>query len=195
MFEFFGFEVLWLLFVVGIIGGIVFLLQRSKSKDKKLDTLFWKKFALGSAVALIFPVMVYYGIETFTERPVYGDYITMDETWKWDNSVDRNSAEYKQKLAEYDKQKQKYDGAVESHATTSFIVWLVFGMAAIAGGMFLRIPAVSTGFVWGGTFSVLTGYLEYVVYMSDAMMFISAVLALAGFVVIAYKKFGKSLEG
>ncbi len=193
MFEFFGLEVLWLLFVVGIIGGIVYLVRRDKSEDKKLDVLFWKKFALGSAVALVFPFMVYYGIQTFTERPHRGDYITMDETWKW-TDVDRSTEEYKQRLAEFNKQEQAYEEAVESHAVVEFIVWIVFGMAAIAGGMFLRIPAVSTGFVWGGTFSVLTGYLEYVVYMSDAMMFISAVLALAGFVIIAYKKFGKSLE-
>lgn len=194
MFEFFGLEVLWLLFVVGIIGGIVYLVRRDKSEDKKLDVLFWKKFALGSAVALVFPFMVHYGIQTFTERPAYSDYVTVDEIYRWDNTLDKDSAEYKQKAAEFHQQKQNWEEAVESHAVVEFIVWLVFGMAAIAGGMFLRIPAVSTGFVWGGTFSVLTGYLEYVVYMSDAMMFISAVLALAGFVVIAYKKFGKSLE-
>lgn len=195
MFDFFVFEVLWLLFVVGIIGGIIYLVRRDKSEDKKLDALFWKKFALGSAVALVFPVMVYYGIETFTDRPFYSDYITMGESWKWDNSMDRNSAEYEQLEIEYDKQKQAYDDALESHATVAFIVWMVFGLAAIAGGMFLAIPAISTGFMWGGTFSVLTGYMQYLAYMSDAMMFVSAVLVLAGFVIIAYKKFGKSLEG
>ena len=193
MFEFFGLEVLWLLFVVGIIGGIVYLVRRDKSEDKKLDVLFWKKFALGSAVALVFPFMVYYGIQTFAEGPHRGDYI-MDQTWKWSNTLDRNSEEYKVKAKELAKQEQVYEEAVESHAVVEFVVWLVFGMAAIAGGIFLRIPAVSTGFMWGGTFSVLTGYLEYVVYMSDAMMFMSAVLALVGFVIIAYKKFGKSLE-
>lgn len=197
MFEFFGFEVLWLLFVVGIIGGIVFLVQRSKSEDKKLDVLFWKKFALGSAVALIFPFMVYYGIQTFMPAPNYSDYITIERPY---DRLCRPECSEEQKAAyEFLKEKHQaqvseWEEAVESHTVIVFVVWLVFGMAAIAGGMFLGIPAVSTGFVWGGTFSVLTGYLEYVVYMSDAMMFISAVLALAGFVIIAYKKFGKSLE-
>ena len=190
MFDFFAFEVLWLLFVVGIIGGIVYLVRRGKSEDKNLDLLFWKKFALGSAVALIFPFMVHYGIQTFTERPAYSDYVTVDEIYRWDNTLDKDSAEYKQKAVEYKQQKQNWEDAIASHQTVVFITWLVFGMAAIASGMFLKIPAVSTGFMWGGTFSVLTGYLEYVAYMSDAMMFISAVLALAGFVVIAYKKFG-----
>ena len=195
MFEYFAWELFWLLFVIGIIGGIVYLVRRDKSENKKLDTLFWKKFALGSAVALVFPVMVYYGIETFTDRPFYSDYVTIDETFRWENTLDRDTVEYKEKLEEYNKQKQEYNDAVESHATVAFIVWMVFGLAAIAGGMFLAIPAVSTGFMWGGTFSVLTGYMQYLAYMSDAMMFVSAVLALAGFVTIAYKKFGKSLEG
>jgi len=194
MFEYFAWEVFWLLFVVGIIGGIVYLIRRDKSKDKNLDALFWKKFALGSAVALIFPVMVYYGIETFAERPAYSDYVTMGEQWKWDNEVDRNSEGYKQKVIEYDKQRQAYDKAVESRANIAFIVWLVLGFAAIAGGIFLAIPAVSTGFMWGGTFSVLAGYMEYLAYMSDAMMFASAVLALVGFVIMAYKKFGIGFE-
>ncbi|KKN25213.1 hypothetical protein LCGC14_0886940 [marine sediment metagenome] len=194
MFEYFAWELFWLLFVIGIIGGIIYLVRRDKSEDKKLDALFWKKFALGSAVALIFPVMVYYGIETFTDRPVYSDYITIDETFKWDNNLDRNSAEYKQKVIEYNKQKQAYNDAVESRANIAFIVWLVLGVAAIAGGIFLTIPAVSTGFMWGGTFSVLAGYMEYLAYMSDAMMFASAVLALVGFVIMAYKKFGIGFE-
>jgi len=186
-------EVLWLLFVIGSAGGIVYFLHRDKSNDKKLDALFWKKFALGSAVALVFPVMVYYGIETLLHN--HNDYVTiMDEEWKWDSNVDRNSAEYKQKVAEYNKQKQAYDDAVESYASDAFIVWMILGLIAIIGGTFLTIPAVGTGFMWGGTFSVLLGYAEYLSYMSDAMMFVSAVLALAGFVVIAYKKFGKSLE-
>lgn len=196
MFEFFGLEVLWLLFVVGIIGGIVYLVRKDKSEDKKLDVLFWKKFALGSAVALVFPFMVHYGIQTFMPAPNYSDYITI----RLYNSMCRPECSEEQK-ASYEFLKEKHQAqvsewekAVESHTVVVFAVWLVFGMAAIAGGMFLRIPAVSTGFMWGGTFSVLIGYLEYVVYMSDAMMFISAVLALAGFVVIAYKKFGKSLE-
>lgn len=193
MFEFFGF-ISWLI-IFGIIGGIVYLVWRDKSKGKELDALFWKKFALGSAVAMVFPVMVYYGIETFAERPFYSDYITMGEQWKWDNSVDRNSEEFKQKQIEYNKQKQAYDDAVESRANIAFIVWIVFGVAAIAGGIFLTIPAVSTGFMWGGTFSALIGYMEYFVYMSDAVIFTSAVLAIVGFVIMAYKKFGKSLEG
>lgn len=194
MFEYFVWELFWILFVVGVIGGIIYLVKRNKSEDKKLDTLFWKKFALGSAVALVFPVMVYYGIETFTERPFYSDYVTIGEAWRWDNNANGNPEEYKEKSEEYNKQKQAYSEAVESHATVAFIVWMVFGFAAIAGGIFLAIPAVSTGFMWGGTFSVLTGYMEYLAYMSDAMMFVSAVLALIGFVIIAYKKFGKSLE-
>ncbi len=197
MLDFFGFEVLWLLFVIGIIGGIVYLVRRDKSEDKKLDALFWKKFALGSAVALVFPFMVYYGIQTFTERPAYSDYVTVERLYR---SCSRDCSEEQKMAYETNREKHQaqvaeWDEAVESHAVVEFVVWLVFGMAAIAGGMFLKIPAVSTGFMWGGTFSVLTGYLEYVVYMSDAMMFISAVLALAGFVIIAYKKFGKSLEG
>ena len=82
MFEYFAWELFWLLFVIGIIGGIVYLVRRDKSENKKLDTLFWKKFALGSAVALVFPVMVYYGIETFTDRPFYNDYVTIGEAWR-----------------------------------------------------------------------------------------------------------------
>ncbi len=197
MFEFFGFEVLWLLFVVGIIGGIVYLVRRDKSEDKKLDVLFWKKFALGSAVALVFPFMVYYGIQTFTERPAYSDYVTVERSYGMQCRPECSEGQklaYETNREKYNAQVSEYEEAVESHAVVEFVVWLVFGMAAIAGGMFLTIPAVSTGFMWGGTFSVLTGYLEYVVYMSDAMMFISAVLALAGFVIIAYKKFGIGFE-
>ena len=197
MFEFFGLEVLWFLFVVGIIGGIVYLVQRNKTEDKKLDVLFWKKFALGSAVALVFPFMVHYGIQTFTPAPNHFDYITDDRPYDFLCRPECSNEEklvYKLALEKYQEQVVEYEKAVESHAVVEFIVWIILGMAAIAGGMFLTIPAVSTGFMWGGTFSVLTGYLEYVAYMSDAMMFMSAVLALAGFVIIAYKKFGKSLE-
>lgn len=190
MFEYFAWELFWFLFVIGIIGGIVYLVRRDKSQDKKLDALFWKKFALGSAVALIFPVMVYYGIETFIDRPFYNDYVTMGEAWRWDNNANGNPEEYKQKEIEYNKQEQAYNEAVESRANIAFMVWIVLGVAAIAGGIFLAIPAVSTGFMWGGTFSMLAGYMEYFAYMSDAVIFTSAVLALVGFVIMAYKKFG-----
>jgi len=201
-----------ILIALGVILGIIWAI---KNRPKEIfDALFWKKFTLGAAIALVFPYMVYYGIQTFFEYPKYGDYITVEYPVYGDYVTDEKAPQnchldpecneqliyYEEQLQFYEQQKELhnehvrvYDQAVEFHSTVEFIVWIAFGVAAIVGGILLKIPAAGMGITWGGIFSLGIGYGRYFEYMSEAMVFISAILILIWLVWFAYTLFGKEL--
>jgi hypothetical protein len=136
-----------------------------------------KKFALAFGIAVVFPAMIHYGVATFSPEPRWQDYHVTP-------LIDSNSAEYQKKDAEY----RAAEKAFEKHL---FAVAVPLGLIIVIVGAFLPIPAIGTGLMFGGIFSVCDGYFNYWSELSAQLKFFSLLAAFIVLLVVGYRKLEK----
>ena len=136
-----------------------------------------KKFALAFGISVVFPAMIHYGVATFSPEPRWQDYHVAP-------LIDLNSAEYQKKNAEY----RTAEKAFEKHL---FAVAVPLGLIIVIVGAFLPIPAIGTGLMFGGIFSVCDGYFNYWSELSAQLKFLSLLAAFIVLLVVGYKKLEK----
>ena len=146
-----------------------------------------KKFALGFGIAIIFPMMIHYGVSTFTPQPKWGDYQVRNY---YERHRDASPQEKRALEAERNRLEDKRKKAQKRFQTHLFYVAVPMGIAAIVTGAFLSIQAIGTGLMFGGIFSIIDGYIIYWSELSDALRFISLLVAFIVLIVIGYKKIG-----
>ena len=133
-----------------------------------------KKFALAFGIAVVFPAMVHYAVSSFSPEPRWSDYHTAA-------LIDQNSAEYQ-------KQHTAYRAAEKAFEQHLFFVAVPLGLITIVVGAFLPIPAIGTGLMFGGIFSVCDGYYNYWSELSSLWKFFSLLAAFIVLLVVGYKK-------
>src|SRR4051794_2288692 len=122
-----------------------------------------KKFALAFGIAVVFPAMIHYGVSTFSPEPRWQEYHVTP-------LIDSNSAEYQRKDVEYKAAEKLF----EKHL---FAVAVPLGLVTVIGGAILAVPAIGTGLMFGGIFSVTDGYFNYWSELSASLKFSSLVAA------------------
>lgn len=148
-----------------------------------------KKFALGFGIAIIFPIMIHYGVSTFVHEPKWQDYYS--DTDYYQRYQNASPAE-KAKLDEEKKQNESKRRAAEKHFQKYlFIVAVPLGIAAIIIGSVMAIQAVGTGLMFGGIFSLMDGYCNYWSELADSMRFFSMLAAFVVLLFIGYRKLAK----
>jgi hypothetical protein len=137
-----------------------------------------KKIALGIGLAIIFPMMIHYGVSTFCPAPKWSDYTVQGQY-------------YPQKQAEQ-KQKEEHRKAAEKRFEQHlFVVAVPLGLAAILFGAFVRVQAIGTGLMFGGIFTICDGYANYWTELADWMRFLSLLAAFIVLLFVGYKKIEK----
>ena len=136
-----------------------------------------KKFALAFGIVVVFPAMIHYGVSTFSPEPRWQDYHVTP-------LIDSNSAEYRKKDAEY----RAADKVFEKRL---FAVAVPLGLITVIIGAFLSAPAIGTGLMFGGVFSVCDGYFNYWSELSAQLKFSSLLAALIVLIVVGYRKLEK----
>lgn len=148
-----------------------------------------KKFALGFGIAVIFPIMVHYGVSTFVHEPKWQDYYSGTKHYQ---SYQDASPEERAKIdAEYIEMENKGREAERSFQKYLFIVAVPLGIAAIIMGSIIAIQAVGTGLMFGGIFSLIDGYCNYWSELADSMRFLSMLVAFVVLLFIGYRKLAK----
>lgn len=147
-----------------------------------------KKFALGFGIAIIFPIMVHYGVSTFVPSPKWQE--------RYENSYyqDYSNAtpEAKAKLDQERKQQEQVWLAKEKRFQRAlFSVAVPLGIAAILMGSLAAIQAVGTGLMFGGIFLLLDGYCNFWSELADSARFLSLLFAFIVLMYIGYKKLAK----
>ncbi len=144
-----------------------------------------KKIALGVGIAIIFPMMLHYGVSTFSPRPRWQDYFApVPGQYAAPEERDRLQAE-QLKLQNERKAAEKRFG---QHL---FAVAVPLGLVAILCGAFLRVQATGTGLMFGGIFSICDGYFNYWSELADLLKFLSLLAALILLLFVGYKKLEK----
>ena len=147
-----------------------------------------KKIALGFGIAIVFPMMIHYGVSTFSPQPKWQDYQVKNyyERHKRATSEEQKKLEVEKNRLE----KQKKE-AEKSFQKRLFFVAVPLGIAAIVIGAFLSIQAVGTGLMFGGIFSVCDGYANYWYELGDPLKFVSMLVAFIVLLFVGYKKLEK----
>ena len=129
-----------------------------------------KKFALAFGIAVVFPAMIHSGVSIFSPPPKW-DYVAADYA-----------------LPEVQEQTKAHKVATKVFQRHLFTVAVPLGLLAVAAGAFLLSPAMGTGLMFGGIFSVCDGYFNYWSELSHTWKFLSL---LAGFIVLLAVGFWK----
>ena len=144
-----------------------------------------KKFALGFGIAIILPMVIYYGVSTFVPAPKWEDYQVKNY---YEIHRDASPVEQRQLEAKQNSLRQQRNDAEEIFQKHLFWVAVPLGILAIILGAFLPIQAIGTGLMFGGIFTVCEGYLCYWSKLNDGLRFVSLLVAFLVLIVVGYKK-------
>ncbi len=129
-----------------------------------------RKIAIGVGIALIFPLLIYYGVSTFHPPPRHSEYFQAGGDW------------------EDPEKRGAFDAAAKSFARTLYFVAAPLGIAAILIGPFLAVQAIGTGLIFGGIFAVAGGYWWYWDWLENWLRFVSLAVAAGVLVYVGYRK-------
>jgi hypothetical protein len=134
-----------------------------------------RQIAIGFGIAIVFPLLVYYGVRTAYSPP------------KWDTEV------YSSPMTAEDRQRQRerrdaYTARSREFARVLIMASTPLGIAAILIGTFVSLPALGTGLILGGIFTVAHGYWGYWSYADDWLRFVSLLLGFAVLLFVAYRR-------
>ena len=142
-----------------------------------------KKIALAFGIAIVFPMLLHYGVSTYAPRPKWDNYQVPE---MFDPSA---SAEVKAQWQADSRKKQEERKIAEKRFQKHlFAVAVPLGLVAILIGSFMRIPATGTGLMFGGIFSICDGYFNYWSELADVLKFISLLAAFVLLLFVGYRK-------
>jgi hypothetical protein len=137
-----------------------------------------RQIVIGFGIAIIFPLLIHYGVSTFHPAPKLESSITAPL------APNASADERKEYFAQQQQQRQKaYAEAAKEFARILVMVSTPLGVAAIFIGAYLAFQAIGTGLILGGILTVSWGYLSYWGYLDDWIRFISL---LAGFAILIF---------
>ncbi len=141
-----------------------------------------RQIAIGFGLAVMFPLLVYYGVSTVHPAPKFQIIVTATLP---PNATPDERREYTEQRR---KQQELFDTEARDFARVLIAVATPLGVAAILVGAYLPLYTVGTGLIFGGIMSVVWGYWTYWSYLEDWMRFVSL---LAGFAILLFVGFRK----
>ena len=144
-----------------------------------------KKIALGFGIAIVFPMMIHYGVSTFTPQPKRKDYQVKNYYERHKRATPEEQRKLEAEKYRLEKQRKVAEKIFEKHL---FVVAVPLGIMAIVVGAFLATQAIGTGLMFGGIFSVCDGYGNYWSELNDPLKFASMLVLFVVLLFIGYKK-------
>jgi hypothetical protein len=140
-----------------------------------------RQIAIGFGVAIVFPLLVYYGVSTFSHAPKWEDF---HESYVYKPNPTPEELAARQ-------EKQKADSAAFKEANRAFSFRLLcvaapLGYLAILLGSMQATSGLHVGLIFGGIFTVTIGYWFHWSYVEDWLRFVSLLIAMAVLVFISY---------
>jgi hypothetical protein len=143
-----------------------------------------REIAIGFGVAIVFPLLIYYGVSTLSHPPKWNDF---------HQAVPYNAnATPEERAALQEKQKAETAAYTEAARVFSFRLLCVsapLGYIAIIFGAFGSASGLRTGLMFGGIFAVTNGYWWHWTYVDDWLRFVSLLVAMAVLIFVAYRQF------
>lgn len=144
-----------------------------------------KKIALGFGVAIVFPMMIHFGVKTFSPPPQRADYQVEDYNLKYREAGPEEKKALREEKNGLDEQ---FRIAEEKFQKTTFVFAVPFGLIAIYLGAYLPQRGLGAGLMFGGIFSAVYGYVNNWGALDDGLKFASMVVAFGLLLYLALKK-------
>jgi hypothetical protein len=136
-----------------------------------------RQIAIGFGIAIIFPLLVFYGVSTFHPAPKTQDF------YRTSCPPGASAEERKQCTEKHRLEREAYQAAAKEFGRRLVFVATPLGVAAIFIGAYIALYAIGTGLIFGGIFALGFGYWSYWQYLDDTMRFLSL---LAGFAILLF---------
>jgi hypothetical protein len=143
-----------------------------KNRDVTGAPCLARQIAVDFGIALFFPLLVYYGVETFYPSPKRQIIVTATLV-PTPNPAPEQPKAYEEQRQKRQEQQQAYDAAAKNFARVLVMVSTPLGVAAILIGAYLALNSIGTGLIFGGIFSIVWGYYGYWQYLDDWIRFVS----------------------
>ncbi len=151
-----------------------------------------KKFGFGFGIAVILPMLVHYGVSTFSPSPKWEDYQENDYYLKYNNATPE---EKKVLSLQHDQLEKKYRQHRKMFERNLFFVAVPIGISSIIVGSLFTVQAIGAGLIFGGIFTLVDGYCWYWSELQDWMRFLSLLITFIVLIVVGQLKVkGKSSE-
>ena len=179
----------------------------TKKKVSKNNPAKIKTIILSIVIAMVLCAFVIYFIQAIKPAPKYEDYCdiqieepaeTVDKTFcesqggKWTpQNVEciKVQAPCPQGYCDFYYTCQKeFEGADQKYRLVVFIVAVITGLIAVAIGIILSLPSVSSGLMLGGVFLTFYGTVVYWTYLSKWFKVIILGITLVILIWLGYKK-------
>jgi len=144
-----------------------------------------KKFALGFGIAVLFPMLVYYGVTIFSPPPNWADYEVKDYYQRIKTVSPAEKARLEKEQVRLDKIRAEKE---KSFGRNFFYISVFAGISAVIIGSFLAVPAVGTGLMFGGIILIVQGYSFYWGELANWIRFLSLLVAFMILIFIGYRK-------
>lgn len=163
-----------------------------------------KSFILSIIIAIVLSSFIIYLVESFHPTPKWEDYCgeirypkTIGDKGEIINitqeSCETNDgAKWMNNYCDYEYEcRKKYETANEKHRSIIFFVAVPAGLVAVALGLFLVLPSVSSGLMLGGVFLTIYGTSNYWDKFSNWIKVLILGIVLLVLIWLGYKKLGK----
>lgn len=146
-----------------------------------------RQIAVGFGIAVIFPMMVYYGVSTFFLPPKPME-VPPPYTVAPNATPEERQKQLNDQREEQRQKKEAYDSAAKGFAHHLVVISTPLGVAAILIGAYLALHAIGTGLIFGGIFTVSWGYWNYWSYLEDWMRFVSLLMGFAILLFVGFRR-------
>ncbi len=143
-----------------------------------------RQIAVGFGIAIVFPLLIYYGVSTFHPAPERRDFFPVTTQPARDAPQAERQAYEEQQQA----RREAYNRAAKEFSRVLSFVAIPLGALAILIGAYLANAAIGTGLIFGGIFAVVWGYWSYWFHLDDWFRFASLAI---GFAVLLFVGFFK----
>ena len=177
-----------------------------KHNKKSANPAKFKTIILSIVIAIVLCAFVIYLIQAIKPAPKYEDYCDINvksaevvdknfcesEGGKWmPQNMECVKAPCPQGYCDfYYKCQKQFNSVDEKYKLVVFIVAVISGLIAVAFGIILALPSVSSGLMLGGVFLTFYGTVVYWTYLSRWLKVIILGATLAILIWLGYKKLG-----
>ncbi|MFA5174042.1 MAG: hypothetical protein WC438_02575 [Candidatus Pacearchaeota archaeon] len=165
-----------------------------------------KTIILSLTIAIVLSAFVVYSIQTIYHKPEYDEFckdikpiypmenitqqICEANNGKWNpQNIQCIKAPCIQGYCDFYYQcQQEQEAAFNKYKLVVFIISLIVGLIALALGIILKLPSVSSGLMLGGTFLIFYGTIVYWTNLTNLLRTIILGLALIVLIWLGYKK-------
>ena len=150
-----------------------------------------RQFAVAISIAILFPLLVYYGVSLIQPYPELEHRVV---GWVEVSPTTPEGAKAREEENRAREKREKEERDAVDKATLPFFRLLILvatppGIAAMLVGSYLRITSIGTGLMFGGMATVFDGYSGYWDYLDDWIRFVSLLIGLCIIIFVGYRQF------